>query len=53
MDNRINEDPSSFWHEVNAMIAEARADVAAGRVFDGEEVMNDILREVEEDSQSR
>jgi len=37
-----------FWQEVNAKVSEAKADVAAGNVFDGDEVMREILRELDE-----
>ena len=38
-----------FWEDVNEKIREAREDVAAGRVFDGEITMNEILAEFDED----
>jgi predicted transcriptional regulator len=39
---------SQFWQDVNSKIREAREDVAAGRVFDGESAMNEIIAQLEQ-----
>ena len=43
---------TKFWQDVNEKIREAREDEAAGRVFDGEATMNDILAELEEEEET-
>jgi|SRR5579859_3431674 len=40
---------TQFWQDVNEKIREAREDVAAGRVYDGETTMNEILAELDEE----
>ena len=37
-----------FWDTVNDKIREAREDVAAGLVYDGQTTMNEILAELDE-----
>jgi antitoxin ParD1/3/4 len=38
---------ASFWSEVRTKVAEARRDVAEGRMVDGETAMNEILGELD------